>query len=266
MALCIDVSNYSGEISEQQARDLWAVGVRKVIVQIVNERILTHRQQIPVLLAQGFEVECYVYVWFSGGEQFVRDRTAWACRELSAFPTVSMLWLDCEQSSEDDPPFDHVNEPTTKIIAAAVETVTVRGLSTGIYTAQWWWVPGADNSTAFAHLPLWSADYDGDPTLTPAGYGGWAHPTVKQYQGTSTLAGVSGIDLNVYEAATGHTAPLVEPLPGGEFLPEPVEESDIGRIALDLVYGVKQGRVDLVEHGPSPARAGWTRLTVDYLP
>ena len=62
------------------------------------------------------------------------------------------------------------------------------------------------------------------------------------------------------------TAPIVTPLPGGEFLPEPVEARDIGQIAADLVYGVQSGRVDLVSHGPSPKRAGWTRLTVDYLP
>lgn len=61
------------------------------------------------------------------------------------------------------------------------------------------------------------------------------------------------------------TAPIVTPLPGGEFLPEPVEARDIGQIAADLVYGVQSGRVDLVSHGPSPKRAGWTRLTVDYL-
>ena len=55
------------------------------------------------------------------------------------------------------------------------------------------------------------------------------------------------------------------PLPGGEFLPEPVEMRDLGQIATDLVYGVKNGRVELITHGPSPARAGWTRLVVDYL-
>ncbi len=48
--------------------------------------------------------------------------------------------------------------------------------------------------------------------------------------------------------------------------PEAVEARDLGQIAADLTYGVQTGRVSLVEHGPSPARSGWTRLVVDYLP
>ena len=60
------------------------------------------------------------------------------------------------------------------------------------------------------------------------------------------------------------TAPV--PLPQGEFLPEPVEARDLGQIAADLVYGVKQGRVNLIEHGPAPVGGGWQRLVVDYLP
>ena len=196
--LAIDCSNYSGEITVEQARALYASGVRRAIVQIVNPDILTHRQQIPVLLACGVEVEVYVYVWFSSGEQFVRDRVAWACREAAAFPLISRVWLDCEQSDADDPPFAYLTEPTTQIIAAAVETVEVRGFSAGIYTARWWWVPGTSDSHAFAHLPLWNANYDGDPDLDPAGYGGWNVPAMEQYQGSTTLAGVPMVDLNAY--------------------------------------------------------------------
>ena len=269
MAISVDLSNYSGEIGAQQARDLWAAGVRKVIVQIVNERILTHRQQLPVLIAQGFEMEAYVYVWFSGGEQFVRDRDAWACRELAAFPTVSMLWLDCEQSPEDDPPFDHVNEPTTDIIRAAVDVVTRAGYRTGIYTARWWWEPGTDNSTAFSHLPLWSANYDLDPDRDPANYGGWGVPDMEQYQHDVTLAGVPNIGLNVYEPdvspvtptpPVSEIAPIVTPLPGGEFLPEP--DPDIVPAALWRAIKYPNSFAD-VRVTNVPAAPGWDAWKVE---
>ena len=251
MALAVDCSNYSGEISEQQARDLWAAGVRKVIVQIVNERVLTHRQQIPVLLAAGLEVEAYVYVWFSSGEEWVKQRVAWACRELGAFPKVSMLWLDCEQTLDDDPPFDHVNEPTTDIIRAAVDVVTHAGYRTGIYTAQWWWVPGTDNTTAFSHLPLWSANYDLDPDRDPANYGGWGVPDMEQYQGSTTLAGVPMVDLNVYEPTEAPSLP--QPLPGGEFLPEP-DESDAAAFYRAAMLG-PQPDSEII--AIPPERVGW---------
>ena len=195
----IDVSNYSGEISPEQARALYVVGIRRVIVQAVNERVLTHRQQIPVLLTAGFEVEGYVYVWFSADTQFVANRVEWACREFDDFPGVTKrMWLDCEQTALDTPPFDHVNEPVSMHIRTAVDVTTAMGYAPGIYTAEWWWRPGASNSTEWAHLPLWNAEYDGDPETLAVNYGGWTKATMKQYAGTSTVASVPMVDLDAY--------------------------------------------------------------------
>lgn len=197
--LAVDLSNYTngdGTLTAEQAQALVSAGVRRAVVQLVSPNIIAHRQQIPVLLAAGIDVQAYVYVWFSEGEQFVRDRVAWACSELSGYPQVTQVWLDCEQTDQDSPPFDYKNAPTTDIIKAAVDTVEVRGYKAGIYSAKWWWGAGTTDSTAFSHLPLWDALYDGQQTLGAPGYGGWATQTMKQYAGTSTLAGVSGIDLN----------------------------------------------------------------------
>lgn len=205
-ALAIDCSNYTGPITPQQAADLHAAGVRKAIVQIVNPTILVHRDQIPALLGAGIEVEVYVYVWFPD-VAFASGRVAWACAEAAAWPSIKMVWLDCEQSNGDTPPFDYVHAATSPTIRACVAAVETAGMSPGIYTAAWWWIPGTTNSREWAHLPLWNANYDLDPDLDPVDYGGWTVPRMEQYAGTSTLAGVTMIDLDTYDP--GNAAPPV---------------------------------------------------------
>ncbi len=198
LRLCIDVSNYSGPISIEQATALYALGVRKAIVQFVNPSILVHRQQIPNLKAAGISVEGYSYCWFSAGPSFIDARTQWACTEAQSFG-VTHMWIDCEQSMGDNPPFDHVHQPVSPSIRAAVDRVKAMGLTAGIYTAAWWWIPGASNSQEWKDLPLWNANYDLDPDLDVVNYGGWTVPRMEQYQGDTTLAGVPYIDLNSFE-------------------------------------------------------------------
>lgn len=212
IALAIDCSNYSGEISAQQARDLYAAGVRKAVVQLVNERVLTHRQQIPVLIAAGIEVEGYVYVWFGtepGSAEWAANRVRWACDELQAAGGKPFMWLDCEQSDHDTPPFDYVHAPTSPTIRACVAAVTEKGLQAGIYTAAWWWIPGVSNSTEFSYLPLWNANYDLDPDLDEVDFGGWRVPRMEQYRGNTTLAGVPMVDLNSFEVTSAPTPPAL---------------------------------------------------------
>ena len=196
--LVIDCSNYSGEISAEQAKGLYAAGVREAVVQIVNEHVLTHRQQIPVLQAAGIEVSGYVYVWFSAGPEWAADRVRWAATELARYtaPNQTMLWLDCEQSDHDDPPFDYIHQLTSPTIRGCIQAVEEYGFRPGIYTAAWWWFPGTSNSTEFSDLPLWNANYDLDPDIDPVDYGGWAVPKMEQYQPNTSLAGVPMIDLN----------------------------------------------------------------------
>ncbi len=54
------------------------------------------------------------------------------------------------------------------------------------------------NGTDFANRPLWTCECDGIPHVdTVSLYGGWQRAAIKQWQGTSTLAGVKIVDLNV---------------------------------------------------------------------
>ena len=193
--IAVDVSNYSTNLDPQA---LAAAGVQRVIVQIVNERVLHHRTQIPALLAAGIEVEAYVYQWFSSGPEFIRHRMTWALDELAAFPEVRRVWLDCEQSETDDPPYGG-GLYTTDMIREAVTLAGERAYEVGIYTAKWWWDRFQHEVTAFSMLPLWVAQYDGQPDAIFVPFGGWERCEMKQHAGDTAFAGVGGIDLNWYE-------------------------------------------------------------------
>ena len=189
--LAIDCSNYTGELSAQQVNDLYAAGVRRAIVQTVNPSLLTHRQQIPVLKSAGMEVEGYVYLWF---HMDIAERVRWACDELRRLG-IGHLWLDCEDNDFQN------GEDVIRVlrgIREAIEVAHASGLTVGIYTAAWWWQYAAGNSEEFAHLPLWVAYYDGAADGMFRAFGGWETCELKQYEGDTSLAGVSGIDLNWY--------------------------------------------------------------------
>lgn len=189
--LAIDCSNYSGAIDSNQARALAEAGVKRAIVQLVNPRVLTHRQQFPALIAAGIDCEAYVYLWFDSD---IGQRIRWALSELAQRPGVRRVWLDCE-----DVTGGQTVESVLAGIREAVSIVEGAGYAAGIYTARWWWVAATDDSHEFVRLPLWNAFYDGEPDLDPAGYGGWDIPRMEQYQGDTTLAGVPFVDLDSYE-------------------------------------------------------------------
>lgn len=195
MPLAIDVSNYSTRFN---ASALAQAGVKRAVVQIVNERVTTHRQQIPALLAAGIEVEAYVYQWFSGGESFIRQRMNWALDELAFYPDVRRVWLDCEQGEDDDPPYGG-GLYTRDMIRLAVSLAGERGYEVGIYSAKWWMDRFLHEVTEFAHLPLWVAQYDGRQDTAFVPFGGWERCEMKQYAGIGEIAGVGGIDVNWYE-------------------------------------------------------------------
>lgn len=198
MGIAIDCSNYSTGFD---AAALAQAGVKRAVVQVVNERVLTHREQIPALLAAGIETEAYVYQWFSSGPEFIRQRLNWALDELSAFPDVRRVWLDCEQGEDDTPPYGGGME-TAEMVRLAITIAGERGYEVGIYSAKWWFDRFLHEVTEFATLPLWAAQYDGvqDTAIVP--FGGWDRAEMKQYAGVGELAGVGGIDFNWYDAAT----------------------------------------------------------------
>lgn len=249
--IAVDVSNYTTNLDPQA---LAAAGVKRVIVQIVNERVLTHREQIPALLAAGIEVEAYVYQWFSSGPEFIRHRMTWALDELAAFPEVRRVWLDCEQSETDDPPYGG-GLYTTDMIREAVTLAGERAYEVGIYTAKWWWDRFQHEVTAFSMLPLWVAQYDDQPDAIFVPFGGWERCEMKQYAGDTAFAGVGGIDLSWYErnSSIGENSPISE-------------EDDVLQLEslTDQAEAIRKVREAAEAVGPDQGQ--WFRVTGGYTP
>lgn len=202
MPLAVDVSNFTGPIEAHQARALRAAGARRAVVGTQYPRppypAGCAHLQIPALLDAGLEVEAYVYLWFAGdARQQVLDALdvigPWRDR-------VGRLWIDVE---DDNAPLDAAARIDR--VRAAVEACGA--MATGIYTAAWYWRPYMDDSTAFAALPLWAAQYDGGADLGVEPFGGWLRAAMKQYAADAALGGLSRVDLNWYEA---QPAPLTE--------------------------------------------------------
>lgn len=94
---------------------------------------------------------------------------------------------------------------------------TKSGLKTGIYSGGWFWGPYMGGTTAFADRPCWPSLYDGivDPNVwTP--FGGWLSVALKQFQGTTVLDGVSGVDLSVLAEGYLVSDPTPTPTPNGD--------------------------------------------------
>ena len=112
---------------------------------------------------------------------------------LGGFP-IERLWLDCEEATAGFSPQQIVAEIEAGLAACAP-------LPSGIYTGRWWWPASTGNSSRFAGVPLWHAEYMPSPNTLPdfaafKPYGGWTRPAMWQFQGTTSVCGVS-VDRNV---------------------------------------------------------------------
>jgi GH25 family lysozyme M1 (1,4-beta-N-acetylmuramidase) len=198
MRLGIDCSNYSGVLSPQSARCLRAAGFEFLIAGTQVPSVT--RQQLEAAIAAGLEAQAYVYLYWS------RDTAGEVRRALDGIAglPVSRLWLDCEDAARGLSPGAIVERIEAALAACG-------DLPAGIYTGRWWWRAATGDSTAFAHLPLWHAEYRGAIDSPPAlhdfhPYGGWQAPALWQFQGTTAVCGFS-VDLNV------EFAPAAPPLP-----------------------------------------------------
>jgi len=119
---------------------------------------------------------------------------------------------------------------TEEILDAALANVEKLGGRPAIYTGRWFWnwwalslghLPGLDRPggvSRYASYPLWTALYDGRPTLDVPLYGGWERAVGHQYAGTTAAYGTQ-VDLNVFDAEWVEAWPAPPPPP-----PPPPEE------------------------------------------
>jgi len=201
LSLGVDFSQ--GASLTQATMAAWkAAGVKHVYVQ--------YSAKLPEYLAaldgQGFIVDVYVYLYFplSPWGQAPESRVR-AAIEMCRGHAVRTIWLDVEEPTDNAGPV-----VTVEALKRCEAIVWVAGLQPGIYSGFWTYIDHTGNSEAFAHLPLWHADYLGvaplpDMAKRPTeivfrngAYGGWHKPAVWQWWNTTMFGGHS-VDMDIEE-------------------------------------------------------------------
>eukprot|EP00033_Pygsuia_biforma_P000075 GCRY01000095.1.p1 GENE.GCRY01000095.1~~GCRY01000095.1.p1 ORF type:complete len:245 (+),score=29.26 GCRY01000095.1:103-735(+) len=105
-----------------------------------------------------------------------------------------MVWLDIEGSQ-----YWKTKSYNREFLQHLITRVKHHGKKVGIYASYYQWesIMGLDYHGA-KEYPLWYAHYDGRQTFRDfTSFGGWSHPSIKQYHGTASLCG-AGVDYDWY--------------------------------------------------------------------
>ncbi|NIR45477.1 MAG: hypothetical protein GWN99_13805 [Gemmatimonadetes bacterium] len=191
-SFAVDVSFWSGELSGPEVACWRDAGVDHVIVGTQNTQIAA--QQLSEAVAAGMTVDAYVMLYW---QYDMSAQVRSALSAISSFP-VRRLWLDAEQPAD--------GRSASTLVSKIQQAVDACGsFSCGIYTRKVWWRDNVANSSAFSHLPIWYAYYDGqadfsdwyEPQAWYEGpFGGWSDPTGKQYDSDWTAPDLCGVNVD----------------------------------------------------------------------
>jgi hypothetical protein len=116
--------------------------------------------------------------------------------------TWGTIWLDIETNSSPGCGWSGDQDSNCQYIGQAIAEAQALGLAVGVYASPYMWesIPGSSCTVgADAGVPLWYADYDGQPNFNNyQPFGGWGSPAMKQYAGTTSTSCGIGVDLNWY--------------------------------------------------------------------
>lgn len=192
----LDCSNYTGPLTAEHIAAWKDLGVRLAIVQAVapppGYPPCVDRQQAQAVIDGGLKLGVYVYEWT--GTNVARNN---ASRFADYGFPVERWWGDFEDTTPADPV---TRESGVSALLEYLDTLGGKRPA-GAYSGPWWtsgYLPAG--SQVFAGRAIWVSVYDGIDTLdAPALCGGTV--TIHQYAGTSTVAGVGNVDLNVADAS-----------------------------------------------------------------
>lgn len=198
----VDISVWSGRVTDSEMECFWDSGVRHVIVGTQEMGIA--RQQMEMAIEHGMTVDAYVYLLWDGD---IRAQVASALAFARSYP-VGMLWLDVEQA-----PDGRGRAELEDLVADAADACG--DFPCGIYTGGWWWNEHMGDSEIVTDLPLWFANYDGSPsmdTYASQRVGAWEAAWGKQYAGDLHLCGID-VDLNTILVTTTPSRAHATPAP-----------------------------------------------------
>jgi hypothetical protein len=166
------------------------------------------RAQIASARAAGCTVGGYVWCYGTlDPRKTVRDAIALARSANLALP---VLWLDCEKYTDSRGVTDP--GPDAVWLRAAIDESRKLGVRPGIYTGGWWWHEVMANTREFSDVPLWAAEYDGNPDLADfAPFGGWTRASGKQW--AEKLPSGAGLDQDVFLDEVSGVTPVTPPPP-----------------------------------------------------
>lgn len=198
----VDCSNYTdwlGVRTVTQWRDEHDIGL--VIVQSLDTERFPQSRTIAQLIAcsaAGMTVDIYVYPFFANGPTDCSKRLSEAKKAGVPIRRVFLDVEDVDPSQRALGVADRIRLVRTWLDQC--DAFPARVKPAGVYTGKWYWSDPRymDNTIAFKDRPLWAAQYDGiEDTNVFTPFGGWAACAIKQFKGTTSLAGISGVDLNV---------------------------------------------------------------------
>ena len=187
MGIVLDISNH--DYSTFDPTCFARAGVERVIVNAWAPSIsidMIRRCRAVGIICE--DIYCFLYFGLSHERVEVHNALNIA-RQVGG---IKRIWLDVEAR----PPHEREGMTPEGRIAAVRECVRMieqAGYRPGIYTGLWYWVPYMGNTTEFAHLPLWYANYGDNsgnrPPIRGVNFGGWKTVAVHQYTSNLPVCG-----------------------------------------------------------------------------
>lgn len=133
-----------------------------------------------------------------------KSATAQVNEMMAGIPNnlFGMVWIDVETNPSSGCQWTgHDAASNCAFVQETINAIKAKGKNPGIYASVYMWesIMGSRNACpGVASQQLWYAHYDNSPSFgdyTP--FGGWSKPSIKQYQGDTTLCG-AGVDMDYY--------------------------------------------------------------------
>lgn len=191
----VDVSMWEGPIPQHSMDCLWTSNVRHVVAGTQVEEVT--RQQLEMALARGMSVDAYVYLYW---DRDMAAQVQTAFDRVRGFP-IGRLWLDIEESAAGRNAQTIIDLTQQSVDACRAKAPA--GVQCGIYTGPGYWKSALANTTRFADVPLWYAQYNDLTSLSSWSrerFGGWAAPAAKQWA-ERVLCGI-GLDRNTMQVVS----------------------------------------------------------------